>query len=294
MLTAYFDFARNLPGYDIVPFLMGAEYERIKRGEDSLAIEFLPGPNQGFRNDSIWPPDPADRRALRDKIMVPMLDMLPSCQTQTIWPDRSNVAWREPSIGRMQWTIGMERFFAAYAAGIRPLRNHYWVPLDYDKPIVTITLRESPHWPQRNSRVKEWVEAALALQQHYHVIIIRDTAKADEPFADAGCIPLFSNTDPMASHDMMHRAMLYNSSICNMFVSNGPAWFALAMDVPVIMFRPTCENAGSLASAAMMARAGLPTGAQIPGAPDYQRLEWKDDTADNILHALHEFARINF
>ncbi len=135
----------------------------------------------------------------------------------------------------------------------------------------------------RNSRVDEWRAAALALSlSGFDVVVVRDTVKADEDFGGV-------MTSPEASRDLEDRARLYRSAALNMFVSNGPAWFALALDAPVIMFRPATDKAGKLSGYAAMAASGLPKGAQLPNAPAHQRLVWEDDKADRIVQEAADF-----
>jgi hypothetical protein len=85
------------------------------------------------------------------------------------------------------------------------------------------------------------------------------------------------------------RANLYRSAECNLFVSNGPAWFALALDAPVLMLKPTVEGLMSTCSASYFRDCGLPEGGQIPGSPAYQRIVWAPDTRANIVAAFDAY-----
>lgn len=94
---------------------------------------------------------------------------------------------------------------------------------------MTITLREAEHWPERNSNVPEWLAAGKQIADRgFDVIFVRDNFKIDEPLPGVG-------TFPAAARHLNSRADLYAMAACNMFVGNGPAWFALALDVPVLM-----------------------------------------------------------
>ena len=168
-----------------------------------------------------------------------------------------------------------ENFMRAYRAGIRPLRPRVEAPI---ARLITMTLRESSYWPIRNSRLVEWCHAALLLQEAgFRVVVVRDTERADEP------LPRLK-TAPEASRNLDARASLYRSAASNLFVSNGPAWFCLALDAPTIILRPATENAGTLSSKrAMHERFGLADG--LPNAPAHQRLIWAEDTTLNIVAA---------
>lgn len=282
MLTCYWDFARNIPGFDMVIGLQAFERERRRRGEDSVQIEMLPGPSEGFRSGSLWPPATADRRALRSKVMLPMCAMLPSCKRVVVHDDDDYKAMPAvASFGYNKVLLRMQTFLSAYAEGIRPLRPSFDLPPN--DQLITITLREAEHWPVRNSNVEEWRAAAVALLlMGFDVVVVRDTLKADEPLGGV-------TTSPDAARDLEARAQLYRSAACNCFVSNGPAWFALALDAPVLMFRPATDGAGKLASHAGMAAAGLQKGAQLPNAPLHHRLVWDDERADRIVFEAARF-----
>ncbi len=197
-----------------------------------------------------------------------MAGMLPSC-TKCIL-NGFRVPKLEPCFGYGKYSMEFKNFVRVIGKGIRPLRP--WSGhLPYDPSLVTLTLRECEHWPERNSRVEEWHKAASAIRSMgYRARIVRD-ARFD------------------GTLDLETRANLYRSAACNMFVSNGPAWFAMALDAPVVIMRPATEGTHRLASAENFKRLGIPTGGQIPGAPSHQRLVWEDDTAGNIVDAYRSF-----
>jgi len=261
--------------------LQSFEQERLRRGADKVQIEMLPGPRDGFRSGSLWPPAAADRRALRSKVMLPMCAMLPSCARVVVHDDGDRQQPAAGSFGHGEVLLRMSTFLSAYADGIRPLRPAFDLPPNDE--LITITLREAEHWPIRNSNVAEWRKAAINLSlMGFDVVVVRDTLKAAEPLG--GVI-----TSHHAALDLEARAQLYRSAACNMFVSNGPAWFALALDAPVLMFRPATDGAGRLASHAGMAAAGLQKGAQLPNAPAHHRLIWDDEKSNRIVFEAARF-----
>lgn len=275
MLHTYYDRALNPPTYDTVSFLMYAEHERIGRGEDEITVEVVPGPNQGFAFNSLWPESPSERRAVFDAVSWPMMRMLPSCTTL----QRTLVGPLTGSIGWGRYTCDFHNFLTAYREGIRPLRPSGDVA---NGGHVTFTLRESAHWPPRNSHVVEWVKAAYELRKQGHrVIIVRDTCKADE---EMGAL----ETAPSASRNLEARAVLYRSAAVNVFVSNGPAWFCLALDAPTIILRPATDGAGRLSSRRYVVD-HYKLGHGLPNAPAYQQLLWQDDTCADIVLAVTSF-----
>ncbi len=305
MLTAYYDLARNPPTYDVVTFLLSAERERIRRGEDSLAIEIVPGPQEGFRQDKLqdrlWPYSTNARKATLANIVVPMCTMLPSVKHLAVHDARPKMPGYEFVVqgprgirsgeithetpdqktwGWMSYTVSFYQFVVAMGEGVRPLRPRE--PVERDSQLVTITLREAEHWPLRNSKVAEWHRAATHIRKMgFRVEIVRDTRLADKPLG--GMI-----INPVASRDLHERANLYHRAYCNLFVSNGPAWFALALDANVLVVRPTTEGVHRLSNLEAFTKFGIMPGEQIPSSPSYQRLAWVDDTAENIIVAFEE------
>jgi hypothetical protein len=281
MLTAYYDLAHSPPTYDIVAFLSAIEVERRARNvRDSLRVVFVPGPAGGFRQDKLWPHSIAERELMLDRVAVPMARMLPSCAAVDVLAERPPAPAHE-SIGLNARLYGLFAHVRALRAGCRPLRPPEPVPAGYAN-VVTITLREAEHWPARNSDLDAWYIAARAIRDKgYQVMIVRDTRHAACRFGEF-------NVSPEASIDLTARARLYAMAGLNLFVSNGPAWFAVALNVPTMIFKPVVEGLMPTCSAAYFARCGLPVGSQLPGAP-HQRIIWAPDTAAAILDAFAEW-----
>jgi hypothetical protein len=289
-VIAVYDLEYWQPTYAVTVFLMAAERRRIELGVPNMEIIIRPGTQgAGFGPYKHWPREREkkggriDFRALRGglgNIVLPMCHMLPSATKVTVLPDRD--PWLD------QWwapghTFQMGDFVGAYAEGIRPLRApHQW----QKSQMITITLRECGGllWPARDSNFREWVRAGLELQRRgYSVTVVRDTTKSQEPIKGLAIAP-------DASDFLETRANLYASSALNLFVSNGPAWFCMALDAPMIMFRPACDKANANSSRAAMASFGVVEGQQMPGAPPHQRLHWNfTDKADIIINAVEEY-----
>lgn len=149
---------------------------------------------------------------------------------------------------------------------------------------VTITLRESSHWPHRNSNLDAWLRFASWLRTNgQHVVFIRDTEKADEPLAGFTTIPL-------ASRDITVRQALYESAKANLFVSNGPAAMAIFGNRPWLQFvslEPDDSGYAPNTAQFWAENAGVPPGEQYPWAGNDQRLVWGADTYENIMTAWH-------
>lgn len=281
-LTAYYDLSVCPPTYDVVAFLQWAESERIERKAEGLEIVILPGPNDGFRNDTLWPHSIAERRALLDRVVVPMCELLPGASVRVAETREAPVAG---SIGHGEYRIGTAVQVEAMRKGVRPLDAG--VPVAFEPELVTITLRECEHWPERNSNLQGWMSFARnARRKGYRVVVVRDTLKADEPFGE--CI-----TSPEASRDLHARARLYEAAVCNLFVNNGPAWLSLALDARTLIVKPTVEGAGPCFGKDYFRRCGIAPGGEIPGAPSWQKIAWATDLDINIWAAFEAFMAEN-
>lgn len=280
MLRVCYDLKRNPPTYDFVTFLLQAERERLRRGETNIEIDINPGPNRGFRQDRLWPQDPAVRRALLNDIVVPMAWLLPSVSRVSVHQTRLPPSG---SFGEDCCSIPFKRFVDCVRDGIRPLRLRQGVGRKQDR-LVSITLRECEHWPERNSNLAQWIAAAHEIIAcGFGVVFVRDTARAEETLAE---FPINAE----AAHDLNARAALYRSTFCNLFVSNGPAWFAVALDAPVLLFKPTTEQLGRCYSSQYMAECGLNKDDQFPPKQDCQKIVWEDDSAHIIAREFRQFA----
>lgn len=279
VLTACYDLEFSPPTYDFVGFLVAAEQERIDQDFDALDIAIIPGSNYGFRVDNLPPRRIEDRIAMRDEIVVPMARLLPSVRNVIVQPVRGVPAGETTCYGGARY--GTDVMVRMWENNCFPLRGPE-VPIleNWNDDIVTITLREAPYHPTRNSNLAEWMAVADWLQrQGYTVLIVRDTSNADQP--------LPHSIVPAVSWDLTRRAKLYANAKLNLFVNNGPAWMCVFMGAPAFICKMTAPDAPCV-DPAFFAGVGLPVGSQIPNARPMQRILWENDTAANIIPAVRE------
>ena len=276
MLTAYYDLARSPPTYDVVSFLCAVERERILRGENQVDILFLPGPCDGFRHDKVWPFTTLERVRMRDRVAMAICHLLPAARSVQL------------ARGRPAKGFGVDKPLHMWIelvngcrAGIRPLR----IAAVPDRGLVTITLREAEHWPDRNSNVPIWLRAGAEIAKSgKRVVFVRDTLRANDSLPGAV-------TDPNAAIHIPSRAALYRSAFCNLFVSNGPAWLSIVLDAPTLIFKPTSEGKSFVGTAKFFEHCGVKRGGQLPNSPSYQRLMWcNDDAVEPIVTIFQQFA----
>lgn len=264
ILDCCYDLAVSPASYDAVSAALVFEAHRLEIGYDKIRVMILPGPEQGFRRDKLWPTDPETRERMLNEIVIPIFGMLPSVDSI-----------ERLSESRMGFGQGRPIYMLTlYVNALKKTGRCLKAPEKKKKPkLVTITLRESPHWTQRNSNVPEWEAAAEEIAHRgYEVKIIRDSFVVEQP-----------------ENDLMKRAALYCSAFCNFFVSNGPAWVSFALDAPTVMLKPVCEKLGGCFGNDFLTYAGLPKGGQLPDCPKHQRIVWEEDTKKNIVKAFDEF-----
>jgi hypothetical protein len=263
-LRACYDLTRGPPQYEIVWFLVYLEARRIGGRDQCEDISLVLAPLSLVK-----------RTAIFNAVVVPMCWMLRSVAKVELLDDLPD----EEMFGKGTRYTGMAEVMkpGLEIAG-RCLRPHLTFPRN--NKLVTITLREASYETERNSDVDEWLKAAAAIvNAGYEVVFVRDTAKAEQtldPF------PI----NPAASVDLEHRGALYRSAFCNLFVSNGPAGFAMAIDAPVLMLKPTCDKLGWSFSEAMYVHYKIKN---LPGNPKHQRMVFEEDTSSNIIRAFNEW-----
>ncbi len=272
-MDAVYDLSVSPPTYDFVSFLLAAETERRRRGAANLWMHVLAGPVNGFRRDRLPPFSAAERVAMRDKIVLPMAQLLPRCAGLTLHADRPPALRRAFGYGRPHY--GFPVLFAAARAGLYPLRAPGASSVgDY----VTLTLREAAYWPTRNSDPAAWLKVARWLRAGgRRVIVLRDTAKASEPFGDF-------EIAPAAASDLHARAALYAGAALNLFCNNGPAWLCLFMAAPCLVVKMTASDAPCCDDAFFTAH-GFPRGAAWPNLRPRQAVEWISDDAEGVIAA---------
>lgn len=269
MIVCY-DLAISPPSFDCISFVL--HVNGLKR-QDELKILISPGPRDGFRPDNCWPLETEIRKKLLDGIVVPACKMATS--SVEVLNEPIDLVY---GCGRRRY--GIEFLVEEFKLGNRSLRPIQ--ELAKNDKLITITLREADHWPERNSDVGEWIKVAQELSKSYRVVFIRDTAKVDEPFD--------YETDRIASIDLDYRGALYRSAFCNLFANNGPAWFCFAIDAPAIVCKLVTGD-GWYYSENFWRHYGIKD--QFPGSPTYQRVTFDTDKFEVIMREFEKWSLTN-
>lgn len=286
MLNAFYDLAVSPPSFDFLSFLAGAERHRLALGEENMRVIVVAGPDHGFRLDQLPPRDPKTRRRMLEKIVFKLCGLVPSCVAVEECKDRASVASYKTGpvypVGYDERNpashYGTKMIFDAVRAGCMPFRAD--MPTKKNDKLLTITLRETPYWPTRNSNISEWQKVARHFMNKGHdVKIVRDTANATR------ALPGFT-TFPDASMSLQARLKLYEDARLNLFVNNGPAWLGLlAANVSLFICKMESPDAPCV-NADFFKACGLARGEQLD-RPNC-RILWADDKADLIVPAVED------
>ncbi len=254
-------------GYDFILWLIDAEMTRIReKAAAPLRVAFWMGKNKRTS---------PDRLMWLNNVFRPALAFIGAVEDDVALHGHSKEFYCTRDV------------VAAYKAGetvpkFKALDQFNYLP----DSMVTITLREAKHWPERNSHFPAWLRLARTLKDRgENVVFVRDTEKAKEG------IPNFP-TCPAASLDIGQRLSLYESAKINLFVSNGPGALALFGSKPFLQFVKT-EPEGSDFTANTPSfwrdKMGVEIGNQYPWCRPDQRIIWEPDSYENIIRAYDEF-----
>lgn len=140
---------------------------------------------------------------------------------------------------------------------------------------ITITLRETPHQPERNSNVEAW---RALVEQHRDqgivFIILRDyyAIYTESPIIGENVIEC-----PEAVLSMSFRAAIYEKAHLNLFAGNGPAMLCLLNPRTRYLVFKISTDVASARPEDIFFQHGLRPGDNMPEATPYQKLVWEDD-----------------
>ena len=277
---ACYDLGGAPASYDFTAWLMIAEMARRRENAPGpLKVAFKPGPADGFRND-FAKEFAADHRQMMVNVLRPALQLVGAVEDDSAldggyWHNRYTYL---PIVEAARAGEPVPLFAAPQKkqeAAAWWLREHA-----VNRP-VTITLRESSHWPARNSRLLNWLRFAGYLKgEGFDVVFVRDTEKAyDDLNGHLIC--------PVASRDVLFRFALYERSLCNLFVANGPAGLAFFSDRPWLVFC-ALDPAGKWTpgtDAWWKRNHGIGNGEQFPWSSPQQKIVWDTDDYATIRSA---------
>lgn len=284
MNTAVYDLAVSPPTWDMMVFLMGAS----EFFEDDFQVVIIPGPNEGFRLDEL-PPGPEMRLQMLWNIAVPLAQLVPACTGIQILGKREEFHPEFPedyAPGNPTEFYGLERMMSLLALKKPPyIEPPAWalryVRARLPRNPVTITLRHTDYWPERNMILRDWLAVAWGLRRMgYDPIFIRDPSRP----IDLGRYLDF----PQAELNLPVRAALYAESQMNLFVNNGPHCLAFwHRTSPYLIFDMINQKSPATTAEYFLAN-GLIPGTQLPTGGPRRRLVWSRSDPKAVLDKVEE------
>ncbi len=143
----------------------------------------------------------------------------------------------------------------------------------FEKPVVTITLRDTFRYLSRNSQHDAWLQFADNISGQYQPVFVPDTSRAfdhwDKPY------PCF----PIGAVDLDSRVALYELSEMNCFSSNGPGNTCWLGHGSFLFFN---TRAADYVGEEVWERMRIPVGSQPLYLKPRQKLVWEIDSLDVI------------
>lgn len=309
-LYAVYDLDINAITFNFAQFLIDAEFEANRHGKKGFVVVFVP-PSHDQRlvwsvYDSVI--DQGSREWRFQNILIPLTTLSTKCMGYFVLPARSATksfirgrevfpalydgvnlrSWDGIAANRKLNRPGLFQGLSASKQGLRYIEA--WKQAHgVDKPLVTITLRNQPFDPVRNSNINAWAKFANHLPElGYYPVVIPDTDKSFAPEAAFDGIACLRE----CAWNLGLRMALYESAFLNFIVTNGV--------IGLLMFNPRCSYIcmnnlsaeGSLIDTPeAWGKHNLTIGEDFKFSTPRQRLIFKPDTYENIVSEFELFIK---
>lgn len=310
-LVLAYDFAVAPVTFDIAWALVDGELERRRRGLERLDVVFVPGYDDGLRNEGQEYEAAVSRDARRwrvDHILVAMCQFVPSIGSVVSAHDRASAAAILRRYGANVWPGGYNtavplspprsaRILALAESGVdvrvldagnearRYARD--WLNANCGtKRVVVITLRDYSYMPARNSNFEAWGTFARALPADWTAVFVPDTERAAAPPAVLAEM-LFCRE---AAWNLALRLGLYEEADLNMAVNGGPmnlCWFDPRVKYAMVK---VVTDGVPQASPEFLVKVGHELGAQPPFVREGQSWVWEDDELSVLRRVFEHMA----
>jgi hypothetical protein len=152
-------------------------------------------------------------------------------------------------------------------------------------PFITLTLRSSRHFTNRNVDLEDWYMFYRYLKgSGYNVIVVPDQddvlgSRAHELYDWCTYVP--------ASLDIRLRAALYEKAKLNVCSSNGPTGVMFFSDAPLLMFDQT--RGDEYSGKQWKKLTGLSPGENWPWCGAHQKMTWRDSDFHSLVGEFKGF-----
>ena len=301
-LQCIYDLAVSPCSYDFFAFLLSAETHRVRNRYDNIELIFLPGPNNGYREDNLR--TDSQNQQFFINVIIPGIELLPSINSFHKLSKRSqycNIKSKNNDIFPRGYSLERPRpdyaMHGLVTARIRDEEPVFFSPPEYavqaakkilfnlcnNKKPVILTVRELERENSsgmRSIKTDIWKQVIEELKDSdYELIVIRDTGSA------VNSTPLFENIHELqvASYHMHIRYAIHQVAHLSFFKNNGPFLPAFYSKSNVIMFNDFDENHAALTEDWMKTNFGINYGSQYPMAAQNSIVRWGDENKEQIL-----------
>ncbi|HMH53256.1 MAG TPA: hypothetical protein VK548_23670 [Candidatus Acidoferrum sp.] len=305
VLYAFYDLQVSPLTHDAAWFVAGADRMRRQLNLDRVHFVVVPGALDGLRAERAVYEAAVDREARRwrlHNVVVAIFGLLPTGAGYTLLPDRQSARALRADAGPHVYPRDYEPLLAvghhpsevleAARAGESELAVLHspvqaqrfvdrWLAARLDgRRLVTITLRDYPFMPARNSDAEAWAAFARRLDRaRYLPVFVLDLERTLD-----GAPPALHGFElmPEASVNVALRLALYERAFLNLGVNNGPILMAaLAPRTRLLIFKMITASVPQTTEA-FLEQLGFEVGGQLPFANPFQRLVWQDDRLEVI------------
>lgn len=306
-LYAFYDLATTTPTFDIGSFMPLAESERQKKGCRDMVLVVVPANDQSLVREIGWEQNRLtakenDLWRLRH-IVEPFCGLYEHCRGPmicgtrrearsimrrlakhiypsnfTLWIPRKVNFWKNVEVA-FRGSTKTETICISKRA--KQIVEEWRKSNKFDRPIVTVTLREASYNTTRNSNIPNWIRIIEWLDARgYQPVVLRDNEKAFSR-SETGLLPWQSF--PEAIWNLEIRAALYEEAFINLMVSGGPAILCVTnKNTRYIYFKHVAEGCNLATEEVSLENDGLRKGEQFCTGNEFQKLIWEDDEYDII------------
>lgn len=268
-MEQFYDLAKSPVTHDFCNWLVRAEQERIKSGEETLEVRFVRGRRYFSYRDYLYSDERRDRRVY--ELLFPLARLLPSVT------DVCMVEEGAQALGYFNFSEPQKPVFRASEID-RSIVAHFLS--EFTNP-VTLTVRQADFEPTRNTSNEEWAKVLLWLIQNDMSPIVIPDMESELTGRLTGLEQDFIHY-PAAAFSPGIRLALYELSALNLMTTGGPMVLSLFSDVPMMAFKLIVPDIACCQPQHMIKSAMTPDS----NWGERKRLYWADDTAANVIKRL--------
>ncbi len=225
----------------------------------------------------------AEKRWRLKSIIMDMCELLPSIKTLRVTDQEPEEIDYPPKYKEFGFPYHAKHVLEAFHHGANP--SVFRAPayakqmVAASRPYVTLTLRTSRHFQQRNVDLAAWYKFHQYLRATgLDVLVVPD----QEDVLGGGAYKAFDWQAMLpAVFDLRLRFALYEGALMNIGSANGPVGVMFYSNAAVIQFDQYRGNV--LPETYWTKASGFPAGGQYPWCRPDQRMAWKDSSYENLV-----------